>query len=316
MVEHIGAVSAGPGVGVTSGASRLRFGLVGTGYWARHAHAAGLAAHPDVDLVGVWGRSASTTAEVASALGVPGYDRLDDLLADVDAVALAVPPDVQAGLAVQAAERGCHLLLDKPVALDVAAAERLAAAVATAGVAATVFFTVRYEPAVAAWLEQARGGWVAARVRVFSSVFGPGSPYAGSVWRRERGALWDLGPHALAVTTAVLGPVESVVARHGLDGATDIAVRHAGGATSSLSLSLTAPEAACGSEWAFYGERGAVSLPVPSPMTPQAYQACVDDVLRSVRTGQEPECGVRLGVDVVRALAAAQGSADAASPIG
>lgn len=300
---------------MTGGSGRLRFGLVGTGYWARHAHAAGLAAHPDVDLVGVWGRSAPTTADAAGALGVPAYDRLDDLLADVDAVALAVPPDVQADLAVRAAEHGRHLLLDKPVALDVAAAERLAEAVATAGVAATVFFTVRYEPAVSGWVEHAGTGWLAARVRVFSSIFGAGSPYAGSVWRRERGALWDLGPHALAVTTAVLGPVESVVARHGRDGAAEVAVRHVGGATSSLSLSLTAPEAACGSEWVLYGGRGAVSLPVPSPMTPQAYQACVEDLLRSVRTGREPACGVRLGVDVVRALAAAQASADAASPV-
>jgi hypothetical protein len=34
--------------------SAMRFGIVGTGYWARQTHAAALAAHPDADLVGVW----------------------------------------------------------------------------------------------------------------------------------------------------------------------------------------------------------------------------------------------------------------------
>lgn len=42
---------------------------------------------------------------------------------------LAVPPDVQVGLALQAAERGIDLLLEKPLALDVAQARQLADAV-------------------------------------------------------------------------------------------------------------------------------------------------------------------------------------------
>src|SRR4051812_34585817 len=33
----------------------VRFGLVGTGYWARELHAVGAAGHPDAELVGVWG---------------------------------------------------------------------------------------------------------------------------------------------------------------------------------------------------------------------------------------------------------------------
>lgn len=37
----------------------MRFGVVGTGFWARETHAAALATHPDADLVGVWGRSSA-----------------------------------------------------------------------------------------------------------------------------------------------------------------------------------------------------------------------------------------------------------------
>ena len=97
----------------------MRFGLVGTGPWATMAHGPGLAAAHEVDLVGVWGRSLEKAETLAGTLGVTAYDDYDALLADVEAVAFAVPPDVQAEMALVAARAGKHLLLDKPVAMDV-----------------------------------------------------------------------------------------------------------------------------------------------------------------------------------------------------
>ena len=82
----------------------MRFGLIGTGYWARVTHAAGLAAHPEVEFAGVWGRRAEATQELAAVHGVRAYDTIDDLIADVDAVAFSVPPSVQADAAVRAAD--------------------------------------------------------------------------------------------------------------------------------------------------------------------------------------------------------------------
>jgi len=81
----------------------MRFGLVGTGPWATMAHGPGLVAAPGAELVGVWGRSPDKTQELAHALGTTAYGSYDDLLAAVDAVAFAVPPAVQARLAVEAA---------------------------------------------------------------------------------------------------------------------------------------------------------------------------------------------------------------------
>ena len=45
----------------------LRFGLVGTGYWARIAHAPALAAAEDIELTAVWGRDPSAAAALAAA---------------------------------------------------------------------------------------------------------------------------------------------------------------------------------------------------------------------------------------------------------
>jgi 3-hydroxyisobutyrate dehydrogenase-like beta-hydroxyacid dehydrogenase len=55
------------------------------------------------ELVGVWGRNPAKAEALARRFGVGGYEDLDALLGAVDAVAVAVPPDVQAELAVRAA---------------------------------------------------------------------------------------------------------------------------------------------------------------------------------------------------------------------
>src|SRR6185295_18080660 len=92
----------------------LKFGLLGTGYWAAETQAAALAAHPDAEFVGVWGRDPAKAQALADRYGVRAYGGVDALIADVDAVAVALPPDVQGELAARAAEAGRHLLLDKP----------------------------------------------------------------------------------------------------------------------------------------------------------------------------------------------------------
>jgi predicted dehydrogenase len=102
----------------------MRFGLFGTGPWAHLAHAPALAGHSGVDLIGVWGRNPDRAAELAGQYGARPYAGIDELIADVDAVAIALPPDVQAPLALAAARAGCHLLLDKPVAFTATTSAR------------------------------------------------------------------------------------------------------------------------------------------------------------------------------------------------
>src|SRR3954469_6145154 len=81
----------------------MRFGLLGTGHWAAQTQAEALSAHPEAQLVGVWGRDAAKAEAVAARFGARGYPELDQLLSEVDAVAVAVPPDVPAQPAVRAA---------------------------------------------------------------------------------------------------------------------------------------------------------------------------------------------------------------------
>ncbi len=278
----------------------LRFGLIGTGFWADVAHAAGIVAHPEADLAGVWGRDPAKAAALAERHGARGFADLDELFAAVDAVAFSVPPDVQSELAPRAAAAGKALLLEKPIALTVEAAERI---VDAARAPTVVFFTFRLDPALASWYrdEIDRRPWDGASILYLASIFEPGNPFGESPWRRARGGLWDVGPHAVAALLPTLGAVEGVEALRGPRDEVHVALRHASGAASSVSVSLTAPAGV--HEIVFWGAEGIARRPGDGTAdVPAAYAAAIDALL----TG-DSSLDARFGLEVVRVLAAVEG---------
>jgi predicted dehydrogenase len=287
----------------------LRFGVLGTGYWAQEAHATALAASDQADLVAIWGRDPAKTRAAADRFGVAGHTDLDRLLAEVDAVAIAVPPDVQAELAPRAAAAGRHLLLDKPLALSLEAADRVAAAVDDAGVASLIFFTLRFLPEVAAWMDQAEaaGDWHGGDGAWLGTALEPGSPFAGSPWRQRKGALWDLGPHMLALAIPTLGPVERVTAGTGLGDTVHLILGHQSGASSTLTLSQTVPPAAEGRSFQLYGPKGRSAVPPFELAHLVALEAAIAQLAAIVAAGATTHpCDVRLGRDTVAVLDAAE----------
>lgn len=285
----------------------MRFAVVGTGYWARETHATALAAHPDADLVGVWGRSLARATELADVFGARPYEHVDDMFAEVDAVAFAVPPDVQADLAVRAASAGCHLLLDKPVAFTTVAADSVVEAVHRAGVRSLVFFTSRFTVNQAEWLDEVRqrSDWHSGQVRMYASIFEPDNPFGESEWRRDRGALWDIGPHALSTLLPVLGPVVHVIADRGPGDMVTVVLQHESGAASTMSLSLTAPPGSRGGARDLFGEDRQTSMPEATSTSVEAMGACISALLTEQPGRWQHPCDVSFGRDVVRILEAA-----------
>jgi predicted dehydrogenase len=283
----------------------MRFGVLGTGFWAKEVHAAALAAHPTAELAGIWGRDVAKAKAVGAAFDVPGYGDVDALLAEVDAVAIALPPDVQATLAERAAEAGKHLLLEKPIALEVAAADRIVAAVRASGVASVVFFTFRFQQATSTWLTQAgrttlaggAGSWLGSLA---------GSPFDNSAWRKEHGSLWDLGPHALSLLVPALGPVVSVQAGPGLRDTVHLVLTHASGAASTLTLSHTVAALSGGTEFFVHGDAGRLVLLPDEQSAVESFGVAVDELTAAALTGGAHPCDVAFGRDVVVVLAAAQ----------
>ena len=283
----------------------MRFGVLGTGFWADEVHAAGLAGHPSAELVGVWGRDLAKAKAVGAEFDVPGFADVDELLSQVDAVSLAVPPDVQVPLAVRAAEAGKHLLLEKPIALNAADADRLVAAVQGAGVASVVFFTFRFMAATSTWLTQAARTTLAGGAGSWLGSLA-GSPFDSSPWRKERGALWDLGPHALSLLVPALGPVVSVQAGAGLRDTVHLILTHESGAASTVSLSHTVAPMSSGNEFFVHGDAGRLVLLPEVGVADEAYPVAVDELIAAAVSGGTHPCGVDFGRDVVVVLAAAQ----------
>ncbi|WP_416968899.1 Gfo/Idh/MocA family protein [Streptomyces sp. 4F14] len=289
----------------------MRIGLLGTGPWARMAYAPALSGHPSLEFVGVWGRRGEAAKEIAGEYGVRAYDDVDALISDVDAVAVALPPDVQVALATRAALAGRHLLLDKPLALASGDGRELVAAARESGVASVVFFTARFDPVISAWIREqgAAEGWFTGRAEWLGSVFASsGSPFAESPWRREKGALWDVGPHALSVLLPVLGDVTKVgAAAHGPGDTVHLVLEHAGGASSTVTLSLTAPDAASGNAVEFRGEAGVVVLPEGVSDAVSALRGAADALLEAVASGRPHACDAGFALRVTEILETAEG---------
>ncbi len=287
----------------------MRFGVLGTGHWAQHVHAAALAAHPTAELVGVWGRDLAKAKAVGAEFDVPGVADVAELLSQVDAVAIALPPHVQAPLAEQAAAAGKHLLLEKPIALDVAAADRLVAAVADAGVASVVFFTFRFQEQTGTWLAQAARTQLAGGAGSWLSSLA-GTPFAASPWRQEHGALWDIGPHALSLLLPALGPVVSVQATPGQRDTVHLVLTHESGAASTVTLSHTVAAMSAGTEFFVHGDAGRLVL-LPDTGSPvEAFTTAVDELTAAALTGGTHPCDVVFGRDVVAVLATAARALD------
>ncbi len=191
-----------------------------------------------------------------------------------------------------------------------------------------VFFTLHFSEPTAGWLREqaARGaavparapgagarspaenGWLVGRADWLSPVFGGAdSPYTASPWRREKGALWDVGPHALSVLLPLLGPVAEVTAAPGGFGDTvHLALRHDSGASSTCTLSHSVPPAAAGVAAEVRGAAGVAELPVREEDPAAAFGRAVDALLREVRTGEAHLCGARFAETVTALLDSAQ----------
>lgn len=214
----------------------VRVALAGAGPWAREMHAPTLAAGPETVLSGVWARRPDAAAELAGEFDVPAAGSFDELLAGCEAVAFAVPPDVQSGLAIRAARAGKALLLEKPVALELDEARAVADEIDAAGVVSQLVLSKRYHPVTREFLGAARDFEVSGARSCYLHGAFLGGQFA-TPWRLRHGVLFDLGPHLLDLLEAAVGRIESVRADGNERGWVELTCRHETGATSQASLS-------------------------------------------------------------------------------
>ena len=199
--------------------TRFRAGLVGAGNIAEF-HAAAIKAyaalHPDeVELVGLTDLDAAKAAAAAEKWGTRAYADLDALVAaGANVIHVLTPPSSHAKLARAAIERGCHVLIEKPVAEDAAEARAVGELARAKGLVATVNHSLLYDPQVRRALDQVRAGALGQIVSVDILRGSEYPPYEGGPlpphYRDAGYPFRDLGVHCLYIVQELLGGIEDV----------------------------------------------------------------------------------------------------------
>lgn len=220
----------------------IKVGIVGAGWWAHDIHAPMHLENDGTELVGVWARNPEKRQAFADEFAIQAFDDFDEMLSVVDAVDFAVPPSVQADLATRAAEAGKALILEKPLAGTLEEATRLVDAIKRNNVPNLVCFTRRFSSASRTFLENVKKQKTAGEILalqghyVHAGLLGGGPVPPSGTWRHEfHGLTLDIGPHAINMAIAALGPITEV---KGISGkVARIESTHESGAVSQILMS-------------------------------------------------------------------------------
>jgi predicted dehydrogenase len=175
-----------------------RLAVIGYGYAGRSFHSYLVGITPGLALAGVCVRDPERRAQAARERGCRTWERYDDVLADrsVDGVVLATPTSLHVEQALAALAAGKHVVVDKPVCLDPADLDRLAAAERASGRSLITFHNRRWDGDFLTVRRLLDAGTIG-RPRVIEMAWGGFGGARG--WRATvaggGGRTYDLGAH-------------------------------------------------------------------------------------------------------------------------
>lgn len=251
----------------------VRIGLVGCGAISVQ-HIEAIEALGETRLAAVMSASEARARACGDTHGVPWTTHLDALLArdDLDAVSVCTPSGLHAPQALAALRSGRHVLIEKPIALSVADAEKVVREGADAGLTVATVSQRRFEPVVRA-LKAAVDAGALGRLNLIVAeglYHRPQSYYESAAWRGTRtmdgGVLMNQAIHTVDLVRWIGGPVVSVAGHAATLGHTmeaedtaSFSVRFASGALGSIfATTCVSPEHPV--ELRVYGDRGHVRL--------------------------------------------------------
>lgn len=190
---------------------RLRVGVIGLGIGRLHIE--GWLQHPNVDLAAIADPDLERLAKVGEQFGIVArYDSAEAMLAaeQLDVVSVCTPNKYHKALTLAAFEAGCHVLCEKPMAMNAAEGREMLAAARRAGKRLMINFSYRFSA-------QSR----ALKTQVDAGRFGD-FYFGRTVWHRRRGMpgfggwfgtkalagggpLIDLGVHRLDLALWLMG---------------------------------------------------------------------------------------------------------------
>jgi predicted dehydrogenase len=322
-----------------------RVGIVGLGYWGPNL-ARNLNAIDGCELAWCCDASESALDHYRPAYPDASFTaEIDDLLADdsLDAIAITTPVPTHGELAEKVLEAGKACFVEKPLAKDVASAERLVSLAEERGLTLMVGHLLSYHPGVRQLADLVRAGELGEVYYLYSQRLNLGK------LRADENALWSLGAHDVSVLLDLADSAPSEVSARGeafvRDGVEDVVfayIRFDSGLAAHLHLSWLDPHkmrklTVVGSERMAtlddmaldrkltiydkgfdpaadtYGEyitrSGAVWSPAVSNQEPLRLEC--EHFVECLRTGERPRTDGAAGLQVVRVLEALQSSLEA-----
>lgn len=285
----------------------VRISFVGAGWWAVSNHIPRIKADPRARLAGVCRLGAPELRQVKDHFGFDYATEdflkmLDEV--PMDGLVISTPHRLHAMQALAAIERGIHVLIEKPMAVDPSEARAVVAAARARRVHALIPYGWNFKPFLAQarqWIAQGRIGQIQHVAGRMASPMGDllrGRSYVGTeaemfqpdpaMWADPvtGGYGWGQLIHLLGALFYLtdLKPTEA----YGITGNQDqggdlfnsVALRFSNGATGALSGAATLPS---GSPFDltldFYGSEGVISLAVdPARLTLRRHDGLIEDV--------------------------------------
>ena len=176
---------------------RPRVAVIGCGYWGRNLvrnfHALDA-------LAAVVDANAGVAQGFARDCGVPALE-LDQALADagIDGVVIATPAAQHGEMAARALSAGKHVFVEKPLALELPAAERCVALAAAQDRLLMVGHLLQYHPAFIKLREMVGRGELGRLQYIHSTRLNLGKV------RREENILWSFAPHDISMVLSLIG---------------------------------------------------------------------------------------------------------------
>jgi UDP-N-acetyl-2-amino-2-deoxyglucuronate dehydrogenase len=199
---------------------RIRVALVGCGRISRN-HLDAIAKVPELQLVSVADADMTRAQAAAAEAGVPAFDSLERMLADVpsDLVTVCTPSGLHPPHGITAARAGRHVVTEKPMAITLDAADALVSACDAAGVHLFVVKQNRLNPPIQL-LKRAIDKGRFGRIYMANTTvrwtrpqeYYDAEPWRGT-WEFDGGAIMNQASHYVDLMQWLVGPVESIVAK-------------------------------------------------------------------------------------------------------
>ncbi len=203
--------------------------------------------------------------------GIKTYTDIDLLLdnPDIDLVVVILPHNLHASVAIKAANKGKHVIVEKPMCVSVAEADAMIEAANANNVMLSVFHNRRYDGDFMTLKDLIQRGIIGDVFHVEAMMGGMNPP--GNWWRSDKkisgGAMFDWGAHIIdwifhLIPKQMVG-VEGYYQKlrwfeHSNEDHTELNIRFEGGAKASVEISSLA--AASKARWRILGTKGAMVM--------------------------------------------------------